>query len=209
MGCRRRINERNEVKRFLSAVSAVLFVLTMTTAAFASEAPAQQDDIVVLYTNDVHCAVTEGMGYAGLAAYVKHMEQKTPYVTVVDCGDAIQGEAVGTVSEGGNIVDIMNKVGYDLAVLGNHDFDYGMERLAELLDRSTAQYLGANVSYTGTGESIADRLKPYEILSYGDTDVAFIGLSTPSETPSAWHMSPGRRFWISWKTEPVPSCRSM
>ena len=77
-----------------------------------------QQDIVVLYTNDVHCAVDENIGYAGLVAYEKQVEEETPYVTLVDCGDALQGDAIGTVSQGEYPVDIMNEAGYDFAVLG-------------------------------------------------------------------------------------------
>lgn len=138
-----------------------------------------QQDIVVLYTNDVHCAVDENIGYAGLAAYEKQMEEETPYVTLVDCGDALQGDAIGSISQGEYLVDIMNEAGYDLAVLGNHEFDYGMERLAELMEMSDAQYLGCNIQYTGNGEGALTELKPYEIVSYGDTKVAFVGVSTP------------------------------
>ena len=54
------------------------------------------------------------------------MMNQTPYVTLVDAGDAIQGAPVGTLSEGGYIIDIMNQTGYDVAVPGNHEFDYGM-----------------------------------------------------------------------------------
>ena len=81
------------------------------------------DDIVILYTNDVHCGIEDNIGYAGLAAYQEKILQETPYVTLVDCGDAIQGDLMGTVSKGEYIIDIMNEVGYDYAVLGNHEFD--------------------------------------------------------------------------------------
>ena len=54
---------------------------------------------------------------------------KTPYVVLVDNnGDSIQGEAMGTVSKGAYPVDIMNKIGYDFAAIGNHEFDYGYDR---------------------------------------------------------------------------------
>ena len=62
-----------------------------------------QSEIVVLYTNDVHCAVDGedgGIGYAALAAYKSRLEEKNPNVVLVDCGDALQGEAIGTLSEG-------------------------------------------------------------------------------------------------------------
>ena len=84
---------------------------------FSGCTPQQTQDIVILYTNDVHCAVDTDIGYAGLAAYKQHMEQKTDYVTLVDCGDALQGDTIGAVSQGEYLTDIMNQVGYDFAVL--------------------------------------------------------------------------------------------
>lgn len=150
-----------------------------------------QQDIVVLYTGDVYCAVDENIGYAGLAAYKKQVEKETPYVALVDCGDALQGDAIGTISQGEYLVDIMNKVGYDFAVLGNHEFDYGMERLEELMEMSDAAYLGCNVDYTGSGENALSALQQYEIVDYGDTKVAFIGISAPesiSQSTPAYFM---------------------
>lgn len=145
----------------------------------------KQEDIVILYTNDVHCAVDENIGYAGLAAYKKQMQEKTPYVTLVDCGDAIQGGAIGLVSQGEYPLQLMNRTGYDLAVLGNHEFDYGMERLTEVIEASKAQYLGCNIRYSGTGENALTAVKPYQIEAYGDTDVAFIGVCTPENITSS------------------------
>ena len=139
----------------------------------------QEQDIVILYTNDVHCAVDAGIGYAGLSAYKEWMENKTDYVTLVDCGDALQGDTIGAVSQGEYLVDIMNQMGYHFAVLGNHEFDYGMEQLTVLLEKADAQYLGCNIRYTGAGENAVSSLKPYEIVTYGDVEVAYVGISTP------------------------------
>lgn len=138
-----------------------------------------KDDIVILYTNDVHCAVEENIGYAGLAAYKKSVEAKTPYVTLVDCGDAVQGGEIGDASNGAKIVDIMNVVGYDLAVLGDHEFDYGAENIAKLLEKSNAQYLSANVYYTGDYDNYLEKTEDYKIIEYGDVKVAFLGVTTP------------------------------
>lgn len=146
------------------------------------------DDIIILYTNDVHCSIDENIGYAGLVSYKEYVQEKTPYVTLVDCGDAIQGGAIGTVSDGSYLVDIMNCAGYDFAVLGNHEFDYGMEQLADLIEKADAQYLGANLAYSGSGENVFSEVLPYEIVEYGDRSVAFVGVSTPESiaksTPS-------------------------
>ena len=67
----------------------------MTMPAFAIE-----QDIVILHTNDIHCGIEDNIGYTGLAWYTRQMEAQTPYVTLVDAGDAIQGAPVGTLSEG-------------------------------------------------------------------------------------------------------------
>lgn len=169
-------------KKSFYRLGGLLLALVLVLSGMAGcGAEKQQEDIVILYTNDVHCAVDTDIGYAGLAAYKDWVEEKTPYVALVDCGDALQGDTIGAVSQGEYLVDIMNQVGYDFAVLGNHEFDYGMEQLASLLEKAEAQYLGCNIRYTGTGDSAVSSLKPYEIVSYGDTDVAFVGVSTPGE----------------------------
>ena len=87
---------------------------------------AADQDIVILFTNDIHCGVNDNIGYAGVALYKKEMLKETPYVTLVDAGDAVQGAPLGTLSEGEDIVAIMNEMGYEFAIPGNHEFDYKM-----------------------------------------------------------------------------------
>ncbi|MDC7287514.1 bifunctional metallophosphatase/5'-nucleotidase [Blautia schinkii] len=179
--------------RMAGLLSAVI-LLSVLLCGFNTDS---QKDIVILYTNDVHCAVDDEMGYAGLAAYKGFMEEKTPYVTLVDCGDAIQGDVIGMVSEGKYPVEIMNRVGYDFAVPGNHEFDYGMEQLEGLIQSADAEYLGCNIRYSGTGNSALDLLKPYQIVSYGDTEVAFIGVCTPesiTDSTPAYFMDDSGEF---------------
>lgn len=139
----------------------------------------RSNDIVILFTNDVHCGIEDNIGYAGLAAYKKSMQQSYKNVTLVDCGDAIQGDFIGTVSDGEYIVDIMNELDYTLAVPGNHEFDYGMEQLSSLIAKAEAKYLACNITYSGNKENLLKDVKPYEIIEYGETAVAFIGVATP------------------------------
>ena len=169
-----------ERKKFFYRLGVLFLALALALLSLAGcSTEKKQEDIVILYTNDVHCAVDADIGYAGLAAYKGWVEEKTPYAVLVDCGDALQGDTIGSVSQGEYLVDIMNQVGYDFAVLGNHEFDYGMEQLSALLEKSEAQYLGCNIRYTGEGNSAVSSLKPYEIVTYGDVEVAFVGVSTP------------------------------
>lgn len=130
-------------RKFFALILSVLLVVSMMPAmAFADDTatdgttvpPAAAgdnsgEDIVILTTNDVHCGIDgENIGYAGLAAYKKQMEKENKYVTMVDAGDAIQGDVIGTLSKGEYLTEIMNGIGYDIAVPGNHEFDYGMSQ---------------------------------------------------------------------------------
>lgn len=122
----------------------MLFVISTaafdTSTAFADEAQ-PDDSIVILYTNDVHCGLDDAVGYAGLAAYKKEPEQDGTPVMLVDCGDAVQGGIVSTLSKGEALIDIMNTVGYDAAIPGDHEFDYGMEQCLKLAELADFPYL--------------------------------------------------------------------
>lgn len=144
------------------------------------------DPILILYTNDMHCAVEAGehsLGFAGLTAIKDWAETVSEYVTLADCGDAIQGDAAGLLSEGACMVDLMNEAGYDLCTFGNHEFDYGMEQILALSkERSKARYLSCNFLEAETGKTVAE---PYAILDYGGIRAAFIGISTPEAITSS------------------------
>ncbi len=163
-------------KQRVKPVFLTMALVLVTTLGIGFTALAADQDIVVLYTNDVHCGVDDNIGYAGLALYEKEMQAQTPYVTLVDAGDAIQGAPIGTLSDGGYIIDIMNEVGYDFAVPGNHEFDYGMARFMELAGELECGYYSATFMNLTTGAPV---LAPYKMFTYGDTQVAFVGVSTP------------------------------
>ena len=153
-----------------------VFALAAAGSLFTMTAFALDHDIVILTTNDVHCGVEDNIGYAGLALYRNEMKQQTPYVSLVDAGDAVQGAPIGTLSKGSYIIDIMNKVGYDVAVPGNHEFDYEMPRLLELNQQLSCHYTSANLMDLRTGQSV---FEPYKLMTYDDTTVAYVGVTTP------------------------------
>lgn len=170
---------KNLKRRIWSVLMTLAMVVPVTagvTTATEITAQAAEQDIVILYTNDVHCGVDDNIGYAGLALYKKEMQAQTPYVTLVDAGDAIQGAPIGTLSDGGYIIDIMNQVGYDFAIPGNHEFDYGMPRFLELSGKLNCGYYSCNFTNLATGAPV---FAPYKMMDYGDTQVAFVGVSTP------------------------------
>ncbi|MBO6149465.1 MAG: metallophosphoesterase, partial [Lachnospiraceae bacterium] len=121
-------------------------------------------DITVIFTNDVHCAVSENIGYDGLSAYKKEMESKGGPVFLVDDGDELQGGTIGTLTKGEAIINIMNDVGYDVAAPGNHDFDYGLDTYMELAKKADFDYVCSNITDLRTGELI---FPPYVIKEAG------------------------------------------
>ncbi len=163
------------MKKLVSITMIFAMLLCITACSTATS----QDDIIILFTNDVHCNIDDNIGYAGLAAYKKSVAAKNKYVTLVDAGDAVSISNLGAISKGELIVDIMNSVGYDLATFGNHEFSYGIDQLAELMSKAKYEYICCNLIYTGAGENKFSNVKPYKIINYGDTSVAFIGVTTP------------------------------
>ena len=162
------------LKRFL--ILSLALMMALSGLALAEEADAAASNgVVILYTNDVHCAIDTNIGYAGVAAYEKAYEDAGYDVLLVDCGDAVQGAAVGTLSTGEYIVDIMNEVGYDVATIGNHEFDYGVDRFNELAELAEYPYVSANFTDL-EGNTI---LSPYVVLEAGGYSIAFVGASTP------------------------------
>jgi len=90
------------------------------------------DDIVILHVNDVHCGLNETVGYDGFVLYRDEMGKKYKNVITVDVGDHIQGGSIGAISNGEAIIKIMNNIEFNVTILGNHEFDYGIEQLQKL-----------------------------------------------------------------------------
>lgn len=172
----------------LSAVALASLGLPSRAFADASTPPVTPGSIIIIHTNDVHCAVDENLSYAKLADFVKATlaANNNENVTLVDAGDAVQGRAIGTLSQGEYLIDIMNECGYDVAIPGNHEFDFGMEQFNTLVARANAQYLSCNFTDLRTNNLMFDA---YTIREYttnaGLKRVAFVGICTPSTLTSS------------------------
>lgn len=129
--------------------------------------------IVILYENDVHCAIDGYTKMRGLADAI--IAADTAYVGLVSSGDFLQGALAGAISRGSYIVDIMSVMGYDAVTLGNHEFDYGVPRMQELLPIIGSPVSCANLYEYG---SAAPMYAPYIIKQYGNKRIAFLGVLT-------------------------------
>ena len=169
---------KTTMKKVLAIVTLLLFVLTAgCTKKVERESFVPTDktgDIVVLFTSDVHCGIDQNFGYVGLKAAKDAAEAAGNHVILVDNGDSIQGETIGTMTKGEASIKLMNALGYDVAIPGNHEFDYGMERFLELTEMANFPYISCN--FNKEGELVFD---PYIIKEFDDVKIAFVGVTTP------------------------------
>ncbi|MDP3386436.1 MAG: 5'-nucleotidase C-terminal domain-containing protein [Eubacteriales bacterium] len=139
-------------------------------------------EITIIHTNDVHSRVsfsaTGGLGYDKLSTIVKEMRAKNPNTLVMDAGDAFHGQTVSTLNKGESIVRIMNAVGYDLMTVGNHDFNYGQDRLLELEKMADFDIISSSI-YKADYSTF---LPSYVIKEFDGVKIAVFGLSTPDTT---------------------------
>ncbi len=106
------------------------------------------ETLTILHTNDLHAhLLPEGGrgGFANVAAFIKEVRRTRERVLVLNGGDMVQGTPVSTLFSGTPIYEILNACGYDAAVLGNHDFDYDLEKVAEYRKIAAYPVLSANV----------------------------------------------------------------
>lgn len=139
----------------------------------------KQKSIVILHDNDVHCAVEGYVPFAGYRNAV--LAADTAYVATVSSGDFLQGGAIGSISQGSYVIQLMNAVGYDVVTLGNHEFDFGGNRMFALLDSLDAVVVDANFTLHGEKKPF---FAPYTIRTYGSKSIAFVGATTPDTAES-------------------------
>ncbi|MCG8499397.1 MAG: CehA/McbA family metallohydrolase, partial [Firmicutes bacterium] len=149
------------------------------------EVGAGDNRFYIIHTNDIHGRVEEGkyagMGLAKIATKIKALKNERPgRVLVLDAGDTIHGQTIVQLSDGEAIIDIMNEMGYDAMTAGNHDFNYGQDRLVELDAIADFPILAANVYKDA---ALKERLlSPYIIKEMGGQKIGIFGLATPETT---------------------------
>lgn len=167
------------MKKFLAFLLALTMLLGVGALA-EEDAPLFQQDVMVLFTSDVHCGIESNFGYAGLAMVRDAYKNAGYHVLLVDNGDSIQGEPVGTMTTGEANVKLMNAVGYDIAIMGNHEFDYGMDRFFELSKMANFPYISCNFNKNGELQ-----FAPYVIKEFDGVKIAFVGITTPKTLTSS------------------------
>ena len=165
---------------------------------FSTLAAAQARPLTVLHTNDLHARLLpfdDGRGgFAGLAATIRQERAGCGWCMLVNAGDLVQGSPVSTIYRGLPVFRIANLFRYDVSTIGNHDFDYGWQRLREF--EKTARYPLVSANVVDDGGHLLLR-KAYVIRKVGGLRVAVIGAETEGlndlTTPQVrgpWHTVP-------------------
>lgn len=139
--------------------------------------------LTILHTNDVHSrldAFTDGSlkGKGGVAArsrLIRQIREQEEQVLLLDAGDMFQGTPYFNIYKGEPEVRAMSMMGYDAGMIGNHEFDAGIENLASQISRhATFPIVICNYDFTGT--PMEAQHKPYHIIRKGDIRIGITGL---------------------------------
>lgn len=160
--------------KLLSWLLTLAMVLSLA-AGMSITAFAQDNDIIVLYTNDVHCGVDDNIGYAGSCALQEADAAADPVCDSGRCRRRNSGSADRHVVRGRLSGRYRNQVGYDFAIPGNHEFDYGMNRFLGACGKLDCGYYSSNFVDLRTGNTV---FAPYKMFTFGDVKVALVGAST-------------------------------
>lgn len=182
-----------KVTGILLALAMLFGMLPLTVLAADT---ALSEDIVILYTNDVHTYIDGALSYDVIAAVKEELQDEYRYVLLADAGDHIQGTAYGSMDKGASIIGLMNAAGYDVATLGNHEFDYNMQGCMDAIDRAAFPYISCNFYREADGVRGENVLDSYVLFDCGDEKVAFVGITTPEtmskSTPAYFQDGNGR-----------------
>ena len=166
------------MRKVLALLLSVVMTLTLlVSSAWADEPKPLDGKTVILHTNDVHGSIEL---YAKVAAMKGDYEAQGAQVILADAGDYSQGTVYVSVNKGKDAVTMMNAAGYDVATIGNHEFDYGYAQLKSNLDSAVFKVVCANVLQDGSPVFDA-----YTMINKGGVQVAFVGVETPEAQTKA------------------------
>ena len=165
------------MKKFVSLFLSAVMAFTLVVSTAWAGGPEYAGKTVILHSNDVHGSID---GYAYMAALRDEYKDKGADVILADAGDYSQGKTYVSTTKGEDAFVMMNAVGYDVATIGNHEFDYGWAQLKSNASKATFKILCADVLENG-----ATIFEPYTIIEKGGVKIGFFGMETPEAQTKA------------------------
>lgn len=165
------------------ALCLIALAVGMLVYLLVTESHSDSNRLVILHANDTHSHIlNEESGLGGVLrrkAAIDSIRQAEDNVLVVDAGDVVQGSLFFYLYGGVVEQEISNILGVDIRILGNHEFDNGIDSIAATWALSNAEKIATNYDLSGT--KLADQFKPYSIKKYGDKKIGFIGINLDPE----------------------------
>ncbi len=168
------------MKKIFCSILLIIFILILSSCG-------KNEEIKILYTNDIHGYIANQkedenknkiplLRLNNIAAYKKKLIADNNNVLLFDAGDEIQGSVYGSLDKGVEMIKILNKVGYNLAVPGNHDFDFGMDGFKRIANDANYPFISCNFRSLENNKNIFDSSK---IFNIGGKKIGVVGVSTP------------------------------
>ena len=166
-----------ETKKRIIRGSIALLTMVFLSSCSRSE-PANKKKLVILQTTDIHSHFSGSPNWISLAANIAEARKKAggaDKTLLIDTGDTLQGTIAASLSQGEVGLLMLNSMRYDAWVLGNHDYDFGTKRLAELMTRANCDVFAANLAW----KTESNRLKSWKLYTKNGVRIALIGLTSP------------------------------
>lgn len=163
------------MKKVLSICLVLVMIMSLGTVSMAEDAVV---NLTIVHTNDTHARIESGsgiMGFAKISTKVNQLRADNPNVLLVDAGDTFHGQTIATLNKGESVVRVMNAMKFDVMAPGNHDFNYGSDRLLELADMLDFPIIAANI----TKDDGTNYMEGIFIKEIGGLKIGFFGLATP------------------------------
>jgi 5'-nucleotidase len=163
------------MKKVLSICLVLVMIFSLSTVSMAEDSIV---NLTIVHTNDTHARIESGtgvIGFAKISTKVTELRAANPNLLLVDVGDTFHGQTIATLVKGESVVKVMNAMKYDVMVPGNHDFNYGQDRLLELRDMLDFPMISANI----TTEKGTHFLPGFIIKEIDGVKIGIFGLTTP------------------------------
>jgi len=174
------MNRRAFLKKSLLATG----ILASSQIPLLSWAKSREKRLSILHTNDVHSRIDpfpmDGGRFQGLGGVlarervINELRTKDPGLLLFDAGDIFQGTPYFNFFKGKLELKLMSRLGYDAATLGNHDFDNGIELLADMMSHANFPFINCNYNFNNT--PLADKIEPYTIFNRNGIRVGVLGV---------------------------------
>ncbi|HAS72636.1 MAG TPA: multifunctional 2',3'-cyclic-nucleotide 2'-phosphodiesterase/5'-nucleotidase/3'-nucleotidase [Clostridiales bacterium UBA8960] len=189
------------MKKVLSIFLVLVMILSLSTVSMADDSVVK---LTIVHTNDTHARIESGngiMGFAKISTKVNELRAENPNLLLVDAGDTFHGQTIATLNKGESVVKVMNAMMFDVMVPGNHDFNYGQDRLLEIEAMLDFPIISGNI----TKEDGTPYMEGIYIKEIGGIKVGFFGLTSPE---TAYKTHPKNVEGLTFE-DPIKAAKAM